>query len=222
MSQPARLPDPALAARLRARAGGRCEYCGTDVSHGGHGAVDFHQPIERGGAADDDNALYCCAVCNTAKRGYWYETDPPRIRLLHPRRDALGDHLAETEAGMLDPRSDEGRFYIDRLRLNRSELVRERRTRGSLMRAWQGANQRAEFARQVGEMLALAGVTLAGSDFGRDKGQGLWILTVRLPDKRILTIEVPVSASDPLAPRIVRPIADRVLHYLRENKLIAA
>lgn len=126
--------DASLRARARVRYSGRCAYCGVELIEG-DGAIDLHQPLRHGGAESDENAVYCCQRCNLYKGNYWHEVDPPRIRLLHPLRDALDAHLHEREEGVLVGDTPEGRFYIERLRLNRPSLVDLRRVRRLVARA---------------------------------------------------------------------------------------
>jgi hypothetical protein len=126
---------PQLRARLQKRNGGHCAYCGNELWDSSAGAVDFFRPLDRGGTADEENALYCCVVCSHYKAHYWHETDPPHIRLLHPFNDPLPEHVSETETGEMVPRTPEGRFYIERLRLNRATLIERRRALKLLARA---------------------------------------------------------------------------------------
>src|SRR5436190_2107700 len=93
--------------------------------------VDHHRPRARGGGDDDENIVYCCPKCNEHKGSYWHETDPPHIPLLHPLKDDLATHIAEREHGRLVGLTSEGTFFIQRLRLNRPQLVAYRRHRRS-------------------------------------------------------------------------------------------
>ncbi|MDE0317551.1 MAG: hypothetical protein OXM61_21950 [Candidatus Poribacteria bacterium] len=51
----------------------------------------------------------------------------PHIRLLHPLEDNLTLHLREQENSQFVGETTEGIFYIQRLRLNRSQLIECRR-----------------------------------------------------------------------------------------------
>lgn len=117
--------DADLLARARARSKDRCAYC--DVHAGGALELDFHRPLSHGGARDDENALCCCRYCKFYKSTYWHEVDAPNIPLLHPFKDAMGDHVRWLVDGALVGITAEGRFYIERLRLNRAPLLEQRR-----------------------------------------------------------------------------------------------
>ena len=65
--------------------------------------------------------MYCCHACNAFKGDYW-QPDTAR-RLLHPLRDSLVEHIAERANGTLSALTETGAFHIQKLRLNRAELV---------------------------------------------------------------------------------------------------
>ena len=89
--------------------------------------VDHHQPRSRGGTDDDDNLVYACPRCNEHKGAYWHaEQDFPQIPLLHPGRDDLTSHVREDSSAHWVGLTPEGRFFIERLRLNRAPLVAHR------------------------------------------------------------------------------------------------
>ena len=111
---------------MKARAAGRCDYCGTSTRDA-PGSVWPLGSRRADAAVDDDDALYCCDVCNVALGNDG--GDETETRLLNPRLDSLGEHVEEHEGGVLAPRTEEGRFYIERLRLNRAALVEERHAR---------------------------------------------------------------------------------------------
>ena len=114
-----------LRERARARSKGRCAYC--DVHVGREVDIDFHRPLSCGGTRDADNAIWCCRYCNVYKGPYWHESDPPYVRLLHPLREPMPDHVRLRADGLLVGVTPEGCFYIERLHLNRPPLVEERR-----------------------------------------------------------------------------------------------
>jgi hypothetical protein len=127
---------PEAVTRLRSRFGGRCGYCGVEeVDVGATLTVEHHRPRIRGGGDDEDNLVYACARCNEHKGSYWHAADPPGIALLHPGRDDLRAHVRELEDGRLEGVTEEGDFFIHRLRLNRAPLVRYRARRSALRRA---------------------------------------------------------------------------------------
>jgi septum formation topological specificity factor MinE len=110
----------------------RCGYCGTsELQAGGELTIDHFQPRSRGGSDAFDNQVYACIVCNDYKGNYWQPDSAQRI--LHPLRDNLAEHIREGEDAHLVPVTETGRFHIDRLQLNRAQLIlqrqRSRRTR---------------------------------------------------------------------------------------------
>jgi hypothetical protein len=110
--------------RARQRYAGRCGYCGvSEEDVGASLTIDHHRPRVRDGGDEDENIVYCCPKCNEHKGSYWHETDPPHIPLLHPLRDDLATHVEEHEDGQLHGLTSEGAFLVQRLRLNRPQLV---------------------------------------------------------------------------------------------------
>jgi len=110
--------------RARERFASRCGYCGVaDVAVGATLTIDHHRPRSRGGSDDDENLVYACSRCNEHKGPYWHDHDPPHLRLLHPGRDSLTLHLAGGADGRLVGLTPEGAFFIEKLRLNRAQLV---------------------------------------------------------------------------------------------------
>ncbi|CAN92909.1 hypothetical protein sce2750 [Sorangium cellulosum So ce56] len=108
----------------------RCAYCGVhEDAVGATLTVDHHRPRAHGGTDDVTNLVYCCARCNEHKGAYWHEQDPPYVRLLHPGRDNLAQHVHESDDGHLVGLTPAGEFFVQRLRLNRPQLVAYRRAR---------------------------------------------------------------------------------------------
>jgi hypothetical protein len=59
------------------------------------------------------------------KAVYW---NPDSVqRILHPERDSIAGHVIQQEVGLLVPLTDTASFHIQRLRLNRPQLVAQRR-----------------------------------------------------------------------------------------------
>jgi hypothetical protein len=113
---------------LRARYQFRCGYCGTDeVDAGGELTVDHFQPRSRDGPDTPENWVYACIVCNDFKGDFWHPDSDQRV--LHPLRDDLAEHFHEAEHGRLVPLTETGRFHIERLQLNRTQLVLRRQRR---------------------------------------------------------------------------------------------
>lgn len=104
----------------------RCGYCGVrEEDVGAALTVDHFQPRSRGGTDDLENLVYACHACNEFKSNFWPSTN--ETRLLHPRTDDLTIHLRLFQNGILEGLTPEGILWIERLRLNRSQLVERRR-----------------------------------------------------------------------------------------------
>lgn len=102
-----------------------CGYCGVRESDvGAELTVDHFQPRSRNGSDEPDNWIYCCHACNEFKGDYWQPGASRRI--LHPLRDNLAEHIAERDDGTLQALTETGTFHIQKLRLNRAELVTHR------------------------------------------------------------------------------------------------
>ena len=88
--------DGETRARVRGRAGGRCEYC--RLPEGGLvGAHQVEHVIARqhGGDDGDDNLAMACARCNMHKGPNIAGLDEGRlVPLFHPRLDLWADHFA--------------------------------------------------------------------------------------------------------------------------------
>jgi hypothetical protein len=89
--------------------------------------VDHYQPESQGGQDEPGNWVYCCHACNEFKSDYWHSESA--LRILHPMRDNLTDHLAEQPDGTLQALTETGEFHIQKLSLNRPALVAHRRER---------------------------------------------------------------------------------------------
>lgn len=107
---------------LRRRFDFRCGYCAvTETDAGSELTIDHFQPRSHGGSDDPANWVYSCHACNEFKGDWW---DPESThRVLHPEKDERAGHLAEAEDGVLRPLTETGKFHIERLRLNRAQLV---------------------------------------------------------------------------------------------------
>lgn len=108
---------------------GRCGYCGvSETSVGGELEMDHYLPQAAGGSDDIDNLVYACTACNRFKGDYCPVAGTPEsLRLLHPRRDEASAHVVETENGRLVGLTPRGWLHIQRLHLNRPQLVELRR-----------------------------------------------------------------------------------------------
>ena len=116
---------------VRARYEGRCGYCGVgEVDAGGELTVDHYVPASAGGDDSDDNLIYCCVRCNLYKSDFTPDARQTAagLRVLHPVRDRVADHVAlEETTGLLIPKTETGRFHLALLHLNRPALVAHRR-----------------------------------------------------------------------------------------------
>jgi hypothetical protein len=110
---------------VRQQYGFCCGYCGTsETDTGATLTVDHYQPRVQGGTDDFANLVYACHACNEHKGDYWNPEGMDRI--LHPLRDLTETHYAEQEDGTLLAFTPTGQFHINRLQLNRSQLVSRR------------------------------------------------------------------------------------------------
>ncbi len=91
--------DPALKARVRERAGDRCEYCQLPQSDSPLAALHFEHiiPKSHGGSDDLDNLALACIDCNLHKGPNLTGIDPETnqvTELFNPRRQHWDDHFA--------------------------------------------------------------------------------------------------------------------------------
>ena len=97
---------------------------------GGELEIDHFVPSAAGGSDDIDNLVYACTVCNRFKSDYVAGADvPDGLRLLHPGVADIAVHLAEVESGRVTGFTPRGWFHIQRLHLNRPQLVEMRKNR---------------------------------------------------------------------------------------------
>jgi hypothetical protein len=108
--------------------GSQCGYCGvSETSVGGALEIDHVHPLAAGGSDEVENLVYACTTCNRFKGDYAPSEDAPEsLRLLHPRRDDVSAHIAETAHGRLVGITPRGWFHIQRLHLNRAQLIEMR------------------------------------------------------------------------------------------------
>jgi hypothetical protein len=133
---------------LRCRFQFRCGYCGvSERDAGAELTVDHFQPRSRGGLHEPANWVYCCHACNEFKGDFWQPTSPQRI--LKPLQDDMPRHLAEQADGTLQPLSETGAFHIQRLHLNRRQLVAFRLEQRRQEAARQAQTQLLERLRQL-------------------------------------------------------------------------
>ncbi len=103
----------------------RCGYCSVSETNVGNKLdIDHYQPIKHGGNDDLDNLVYVCPACNRFKGDYWpQDDDPDSFSLLHPDEDDVSSHITLATNGRLVGLTPRGWFHIQRLHLNRSQLV---------------------------------------------------------------------------------------------------
>jgi hypothetical protein len=74
--------------------------------------------------------VYACTACNRFKSDYWpVDEHYFDLHLLHPGKDDMSVHIAETVSGRVQGLTKRGRFHIQWLNLNRPQLVIMRRRR---------------------------------------------------------------------------------------------
>jgi hypothetical protein len=118
------------AARVEARAGGRCVYCCMHQAlQGGTFHVEHVLPRSRGGTDAPDNLAWACPGCNLRKSDRIEGVDPADgvvVPLFHPRRDRWGEHFAWSGTE-LPPLTPTGRVTAAMLELNhpRRRQIRE-------------------------------------------------------------------------------------------------
>ncbi len=108
--------------RIRVQYEYSCGYCGVRESDAGARlTIDHFRPSSSGGEDEIDNLVYCCHACNTFKGGYWREEEAKR--LLHPLLDNAKNHYHITEDAKILALTSRGINHVERLRLNRPELI---------------------------------------------------------------------------------------------------
>jgi hypothetical protein len=113
----------------------QCGYCGVrEVDVGSELTIDHFQPRSRGGSDELRNLVYSCHACNEFKGDFWSRGSP---QILHPLEDDLSQHFLEAAEGTLLPLTASGSLHIERLRLNRPQLVEFRLERRQLEAARQ-------------------------------------------------------------------------------------
>lgn len=148
-----------------------CGYCGlSETDAGGELTVDHHEPVSAGGDDSDDNLVYACFRCNLHK-GAFTPSEAQRaqgLRLLHPLRDNLAEHLRENrETGRLESLTALGALHIFTLELNRDALIANR------LQRWQQARLAARLDQAEAEALERDAILLRRDAEIRDLKQQL-------------------------------------------------
>lgn len=143
--------------KVRERYNAKCGYCGVhETDTGATLTIDHHRPLAHGGRENDENLIYCCPRCNQHKGAYWHEIHAPYIRLLHPLDDKLAQHLFQQQDGQLLGRTPEGVFYIQRLHLNRPQLVAHRLQKQEIQKRLDKIDELRQSLHDLRQQMALA------------------------------------------------------------------
>lgn len=120
-----------LRSRVRLRAQGKCEYC--KISEQAQVAAfhcDHCKPEIAGGETTLSNLAWACPRCNGHKGSKEFAIDTEiseMVPLFNPRRDRWEEHFSWSEDDLvLIALSSTGRATRDRLKMNRSQIVRIR------------------------------------------------------------------------------------------------
>ena len=112
--------------RLRQEYDFQCGYCGVrEEQVGAQLTMDHYIPVAHGGTDDYENLVYACHTCNGFKSDFMPES--PTRRVLHPKRDDFASHIQEIDDGVLAGLSSVGLFHIEKIKLNRPQLVQRRK-----------------------------------------------------------------------------------------------
>ena len=126
----ARLSDD-LRRQIIERADGRCEYCQTPQAIVVEMEIDHVIPQSAGGTTDLDNLCLACVSCNGFKLAFQEAEDPETGQpapLFNPRVQSWPDHFAwSDDSSQIVGLTPVGRATVERLRLNREQMVQARR-----------------------------------------------------------------------------------------------
>jgi hypothetical protein len=116
---------------VREREQHRCAYCRTpEFLTVTVFEIDHIIPKHSGGEAKMENLCLACPSCNRYKGAGLTSVDPEtgeEIRLFHPRRDRWDEHFAwEEDQTRIVGLTAIGRATIEKLRMNRPQMVRLR------------------------------------------------------------------------------------------------
>lgn len=109
----------------------RCAYCESKLGVTSNAEIDQFYPKSKypKKAFDVDNLLLCCSVCNRNKSNHFPLDEDGSPMLLHPRFDDYTKHIKFQTDGFAIPLTKRGEATIEILKLNRPELVDDRKTR---------------------------------------------------------------------------------------------
>jgi 5-methylcytosine-specific restriction endonuclease McrA len=120
-----RYADPEVQEALKRETARKCAYCESRIEHIDYPHVEHILPkAERPDLVCDwSNLTLACTRCNVAK-GDYYE---PNCELVNPYRDEIGEHLIFAGAHLYHRSNDRGLVTINKVDLNRNELVARRK-----------------------------------------------------------------------------------------------
>lgn len=125
------MPEVSAAGRtlVRARAAGRCEYCGILESLGFvEHQIDHIIAVKHGGSSEPGNLALSCTICNRYKGSDIASIDPETAvvtTLYDPRNQAWDQHF-RSSSGYITGLTPHGRATVQLLRFNGVDRVRER------------------------------------------------------------------------------------------------
>jgi hypothetical protein len=120
--------------RLAAEGNHQCVYCAIHESSWG-GTRNFHvehfRPKCKFRDLENkiDNLFYACSVCNSFKGNDWLEPDPSLSSACYPEPSLVNynDIISIDDRGYLSGQNAASRYIIEKLYLNRPQLLLERR-----------------------------------------------------------------------------------------------
>ncbi len=119
-----------LSRTVRARAGGRCQYCRMHESlQGATFHIEHIIPQSKGGLSHSENLALACPGCNLHKADRITAGDPSTgedVRLFHPLRQIWSEHF-RFNGYQIEGLTAVGRATVDALRMNhpRRQRIRE-------------------------------------------------------------------------------------------------
>jgi hypothetical protein len=118
-----------LVATVRARAGGRCEYCRMSQSlQGASFHIEHIRPLAKAGVTTAGNLALACPSCNLHKSDRLIAPDPESgqvVPLYHPRTHSWAAHFAWRRTTLIGL-TPAGRATVAALDLNHSRRLRVR------------------------------------------------------------------------------------------------
>lgn len=108
---------------------GKCSYCGAQLGLTDLGSVAHFYPRSRypEKASDPENLLLACNICSISKSHKFPLDDEGNPLLLNPRVDNFSKHIKFEKNGEAVPLTKRGESTIQVLRLNRPQLVEQRK-----------------------------------------------------------------------------------------------